>query len=305
MLTCTSGVHQWQTGVAGRSPETFRAARVKLGNFLRESQSSVARDLANLELASRAPLLALLRATDGILQRRTEVRCDDEKEMFRYSARLWGKNIYIYINERRRVLLTQHVNLEAAAGRISGLVVSHVTDVVSAPQKGLSGSMSVLLLDSHDADVVAEARLVPGDDGRSVPREYPEIARAMLHARRNLVDLELLTLVAAEAGLADPLAAVRRHDSLNSADGLVVSRPGQHEALIEYRFRAAVAHLLLNLIRHVQRAAPDLHLRQVTLEAVHVALRGLAVRFSQHRPSAARRIEIIFKSLRPFATRNE
>lgn len=103
--------------------------------------------------------------------------------------------------------------------------MSHVTDIISAPQKSLSGSMSVLLLNFYDADVVAEKRLLPGDDGRSVLCEHPEITRAFFHARRNLIHFKLLTLVAAETGSADFLSAVRRHDSLDPTDGFVVSRP--------------------------------------------------------------------------------
>lgn len=181
----------------------------------------------------------------------------------------------------KKILLTQYVNFEIAAGRVSDLIVSHVTDIESAPHQSLPGSVSVLLLYLRDADIVAETRLVPGDDGRSVSRNHPEIARTVLHLGRNLVGLELLASVATVTGRTHSLSAMRRHNSLDPTYGLVVSCPCQHQTLIKNRFRATVAHLLLNLIRHVQRAAPDLHLGQMTLEArFRVTLYVLALRFT-------------------------
>lgn len=156
-------------------------------------------------------------------------------------------------------LLTQYVNFEVASSRVPGLIVSHVADVVGAPQQSLSGSMSILLLDSNDADVVAEMRLVPSNDRRSVLRDHPKIARTVLHPRRDLVGLELLAFIATVTRRTYSLPAMRRHDSLDTTRGFIVSRPRQHQTLIENWFRATVTDLLLNLVRHMQRTAPDLH----------------------------------------------
>lgn len=60
------------SGILGRSPETLGPARVELRHVLRESQPRVATDLAHLELAAGAPVLALLFPTDRIGQRWTK-----------------------------------------------------------------------------------------------------------------------------------------------------------------------------------------------------------------------------------------
>lgn len=187
--------------------------------------------------------------------------------------------------------LTQHVNLEIAASRISSLIVGHVADVVSAPEQSLSGPVSILLLHLGDVDVIAETRLVPGHNGRAVLRNHPEITRAGFHLGWDLVSLELLTLVTAVTRRADSLSAVRRHDPLDTTHSLVVPGPCQYQALIEHRFRSAIAHLLLNLVGHVQRAAPHLHLGQVALKA------GSRVTFfalwrAQQRPGASTEAKI-------------
>lgn len=123
------------------------------------------------------------------------------------------------------MLLTQHVNFEVASSRVSGLIITHVADVVGAPQQSLPGSVAVLLLDPNDADIVRETWLVPGDNRRSVLREHPKIARTVVHFRRNLVGLKLLTLVATVTGRTHSLAAMRRHDSLDATHAFVVSCP--------------------------------------------------------------------------------
>lgn len=184
-----------------------------------------------------------------------------KKNILKKNIIFW-KNISTFIRQimgEEMTLLTQHVNFEVAGSRVSGLIVSRITDIIGAPQQSLSRSMSVLLLDSNDANVVAEMRLVPGNNRRSVLRDHPKIARTMLHSRRDFVGLELLTFVATVTRRTHSLPAMRRHDSLDTTHGFIVSRPRQHQTLIKNRFRATVANLLLNLVRHMQRTAPDLH----------------------------------------------
>ena len=71
--TRASWVDQGKGRIVGWPPETFSAAGVEFRYFLRESQSRVAEDLADLELTARAPVLALLRPSDWIRQLWAEV----------------------------------------------------------------------------------------------------------------------------------------------------------------------------------------------------------------------------------------
>jgi len=126
------------------------------------------------------------------------------------------------------ILLTQHINFKVASSRVSSLIVSHVANVISAPHQSLPGSMSVLLLDSYDADVIGEMWLVPTDDRRSILGNYPKIAWTTSHFGRNLIDLELLTFITTITEWTHTLPAMRRHDSLDTTRGFVISRPRQH-----------------------------------------------------------------------------
>jgi hypothetical protein len=154
--------------------------------------------------------------------------------------------------------------------------------------------MSALFLNPDNAHVVAELGLVPRNDGRAILSDDPQVAGAILDLGRYLVGLQLLALAASVSRWADALATVRRRYALDTSDGLVVARPGQHEALVKNGFGAAVAHLLLNFVGHVKRSLPDLNLREVSLKAgLGVSLTDFAARLTQNRPCAKTRTTII------------
>lgn len=57
---------------------------------------------------------------------------------------------------------------------------------------------------------------------------------------------------------ADALAALGRHNALNSTLGVFKSRPGQQQSTVQDRLKTAVTNLLLQLGGHVKSASPDL-----------------------------------------------
>lgn len=73
MHTRASRIDDRQAGIRCGSPEPFSSACVKLGNFLREAQSGVARDFAYFELATGAPVFALLTTANRVGQFGAEV----------------------------------------------------------------------------------------------------------------------------------------------------------------------------------------------------------------------------------------
>lgn len=134
--------------------------------------------------------------------------------------------------------------------------------------------MSVLFLDPDNAHVIDEPGFVPTDDGRSVFGYDPQISGTVLHLRRFLVHLQLIAISAGVSGRTRVLAALGRDYSFHSALDVVESCPREHQPLVEHRFGSAVPHLFLHFVRDVERASPDLHLVQLTLET------GFRERFS-------------------------
>ena len=147
--------------------------------------------------------------------------------------------------------------------------------------------MSALFLNLRDTYVVTEVWFVPGNDRWAISGDNPKITRAVFDLGRYFVSLQLLALVATVSGLADSLSAVRRYNPLDATNNIVVSSPGEHQTLIKNRFRSAVPNLLLNFVRHVKCSAPNLNLRQVSLESwFGITFSILRSRFSQNGPSA-------------------
>lgn len=185
--------------------------------------------------------------------------------------------------------LTKYVNFEVAAGRVSSLIVSHIADVVRSPQKCLSRSVSALLLNSDNANVVTELWFVPRNDRRSVLGDDPQVTRTVVDLRRYLVGLQLLALAATVTWWTDSLTTVRRCNSLDSTNGFVVAGPGEHKTLVEDRFGTAVAHLFLDFVGHVKSSLPDLNLGEMTLEArLRVSLADLTAWLTQNSPGTTK-----------------
>ena len=116
-----------------RPPKAFGAADVELGHIHGELEAFLAADTADLETAAGAPVFAGLFTSNRGIQGRAEGFED--------------------------------VDLEGALGRVAGLVVGHVGDVVGAPLEGLAGFEAALVDHAVDLDVVGEDGLVPCDDG--------------------------------------------------------------------------------------------------------------------------------------------
>lgn len=126
--------------------------------------------------------------------------------------------------------------------------------------------MPILFLDPHYTNIVHESWFVPANYSGAILGDHPKIARAVLHLRWNLVRFQLLTLAAAISRWAHSLSTVGRHYPLHPTKRVVVTRPSQHQTLVEHWLGTTVANLLLNLVCDVQGSTPNLNLGQMSLE---------------------------------------
>lgn len=76
--------------------------------------------------------------------------------------------------------------------------------------------MSALLLYVDDTHVVAEMRLVPSDQSRTVLGDDPQVTRTILDLRRNLVYFQFLTFGTYVSWGTVSLSAVRWNYSFNT-----------------------------------------------------------------------------------------
>lgn len=86
---------------------------------------------------------------------------------------------------------TEQINLEGTGGRVAGLVVGDIGDVVGTPHKCLSGAMAALLLHPRHCHVVTELGLVPCHHCSTILAYDPQVSWAVFHlgwGLQNVVD---------------------------------------------------------------------------------------------------------------------